>query len=89
MNRDYVIFLLISDDFAVSEVLRNLKKNGHAMDELFLITEYIADKFMEYDMNRKYNSLYCNLETFLELYYPEIRNWIHNGEQFNVEVKYE
>lgn len=86
MDKSYVTFLLISDDFAVSEILRNLKKNGYAMDELFEITKYIADKFMEYDSCREDTSMYDNLETFLELYYPEIRNWIHKSERFNVEV---
>lgn len=86
MNRDYVIFLLISDDFAVSEILRNLKKNGYAMDELFEITQYIADMFIGYYKLRTNASMYDNLETFLELYYPEIRNWIHKGQKFTVEV---
>ena len=81
---DYITFLLIGDNFAISKTLREMASE-FGMDEIYNACQYIATKFEEYDKDKyNYYSQYESLERFLKEYDIEIRNYLENSEKFTL-----
>lgn len=81
---DYITFLLIGDNFAISKTLREMA-GEFGMDEIYNACQYIATKFEEYDKDKyNYYSQYESLERFLKEYDKEIKYYIYWGTEFKI-----
>lgn len=85
---DYIVFLLGSDDFAISKRLRD-ERDFLGMDGFYDLCIEIAKKFQEFDneLMLKYSTidLYSSLQKFLQDYDKQLFDYIEKGIDFDID----
>ena len=84
-QRNYITFLLGSDNFDICHFIRNLAKEHGDINLIYDDCYYIAGKFNEYD-KRNYDimSEYESLSYFLKEYDKEIKEFLLEGAGFEI-----
>jgi hypothetical protein len=83
---NYITFLLGADNFEICKFIRETAKDFGAIDMIYDDCISIAKKFVKYDKkNQDIMSEYESFEHFIDDYDKEIRDFISNDIDFEVE----
>lgn len=84
--KNYIVFLLGTDNFEISKIIRRQAKDKYDMFEMFENCNYIADRFLEYDKrNADTMGEYESFTHFLQEYYEQIIDFLMFGICFEIE----
>lgn len=85
-QRNYITFLLGSDNFDICHFIRNLAVENGNIDEIYDNCDCIASKFAKYDRkNQDIMGEYESFEHFLRDYDEQIRKFFKDGIDFYIE----